>query len=124
MLPRNLRAEKSSRNQGQIEQLSKRAFHPIGNLDPVAARLAEIEMPDIQPRRLDDGGIDYGHYRRRAQRLRIEARRRAGLQCLQRTRRLIGAAAVAAAFVLIPPGTADCVIGGPTPSSLVVAPTR
>jgi hypothetical protein len=62
-------------------------------------------MFEIQPRRLTDGGIDYGHCRRRAHKLRTGARRRAVRRCTRLTRRLIGATLVAAAFVLIPRAT-------------------
>lgn len=80
-------------------------------------------MAEIQPRRLADGGIDYNHYRRRANRLRRHSRRHALRQLARFGHPLIGAVFLGAAFVLIPPGSADCVLGGLTPAGLA-APRR
>lgn len=52
-------------------------------------------MSDVQPRRLANGQIDYGHYRGRARRLRMRSLRRAGQRCARLVRVPIGAIATA-----------------------------
>jgi hypothetical protein len=71
--------------------------------------------------RLADGSIDYDHYRRRVRRIRRASRRQAARRCLRVVRPLIGVAAVAVAFILIPQGVGDCIICGAKPLTLIIA---
>jgi hypothetical protein len=74
-----------------------------------------------ETRRLADGRIDYDHYHRRVRHMRRASRRHAARRCLRLIRPLIGAAAVATAFILIPAGAVDCLICGSKPITLVIA---
>ena len=77
-------------------------------------------MVHVQRRRLADNRIDYDYYHRRLRRIRRVSRLRAGQHCARLVRPVIGAAAIVAAFILIPSGIADCVICGSDPLNFAI----
>jgi len=80
----------------------------------------EQTMAHAQPRRLADNRIDYDYCHRRLRRMRRVSRLRAGQHCARLLTPIIGAAAIVAAFILIPAGIGDCVICGPDALKIAV----